>query len=124
MTDGGGSALGADEGTGEYNYKFITREQIRRINPVVLDLKSNKFQIRLPLLQNIKPVELIFSQSVQLDAKYQVRVMMLSVQMFGLTVLFGRTRAAGNDKILNSGMGEPNFHFHSALVTRLQHQGM
>ena len=36
--------------------------------------QSNKFQIQLPLLQNIKPVELIFSQSVQLDAMYQVRV--------------------------------------------------
>ena len=77
MTDVGdvkGSALGADVGAGEYNYKFITREQITRINPVV-DLKSNKFQIQLPLLQNIIQVELIFSQSVQLDAIYQVSVL-------------------------------------------------
>ena len=67
-------ALRADVGAGEYNYKFITREQITRINPVV-DLKSNKFQIRLPLLQNINLVELIVSQSVQLDAIYQVSVL-------------------------------------------------
>ena len=117
MTDVGdvkGSALGADVGAGEYNYKFITREQITRINPVV-DLKSNKFQIQLPLLQNIIQVELIFSQSVQLDAIYQVSVlveMLTGCANVWVNSFVRWTRAAGNDKILNSGEGEPNFHFH------------
>ena len=85
-----------------------------QINPVV-DLNLNKFQIWLPLLQNIKPVRLIFCQSVQLylNAIYQVSLhgpSAESVQMYGLTVLLGRTQAGGNDKIVNS-VGNQTFTF-------------
>ena len=55
---------------------------------------------------------LIFCQSVQLNAIYRVSLpgLMLSGHMFGLTVLSGRTRAAGNDKIVNS-VGNQTFTF-------------
>ena len=49
-----------------------------------------------------------------LNAIYQVSLLAENVQMFGLTVLLGRARAAGNDKIVNS-VGNQTFTFTQQL---------